>query len=37
MRQSLFATTLGVALTASVCLAFPASADDAQSLAGAFS
>ena len=29
MRQSLFATTFGVALTASVCLAFPVSADDA--------
>ena len=36
MRQSLFATTLGVALTASVCLAFPASADDAQVARGRF-
>ena len=36
MRQSLVATTLGVALTASVCLAFPASADDAQVARGRF-
>ena len=36
MRQSLFATTLGVALTASVCLALPASADDAQVARGRF-
>src|ERR1700685_4692405 len=36
MRQSLFATALGVALTAPVCLAFPASADDAQVARGRF-
>ena len=36
MPQSLFATTLGVALTASVCLAFPASADDAQVVRGRY-
>ena len=36
MRQSLVATALGVAVTASVCLAFPASADDAQVARGRF-
>src|SRR3984885_3136597 len=36
MRQSLFATTLGVALTASVSFAFQASADDAQVARGRF-
>jgi mono/diheme cytochrome c family protein len=36
MHQSLFATILGVALTASVCLAIPASADDAQVARGRF-
>src|SRR6201986_1136782 len=36
MRQSLFATPLGVALTTSVCLAFPASADDAKVVRGRF-
>ena len=36
MRQSRFATTLGVALTASVGLAIPASADDAQVARGRF-
>jgi mono/diheme cytochrome c family protein len=36
MRQSLFATTLGVTLTASVCFAFPASADDAQVARGRY-
>ena len=36
MRQTLFATTFGVALAASVCLAIPASADDAQVARGRF-
>jgi mono/diheme cytochrome c family protein len=36
MRYNLLATTLGVALTASVCLALPASADDAQIARGRF-
>jgi mono/diheme cytochrome c family protein len=36
MPQSLFAATLGAALTASVCLAFPASADDAQIARGRY-
>lgn len=36
MPQSLFATTLGVALTASVCLASPASADDANVARGRY-
>src|ERR1700734_1869030 len=36
MRQSLFATALGVAVTASVCLAFPASAAAAQVARGRF-
>jgi mono/diheme cytochrome c family protein len=34
--QSLFATTLGMALTASLCLAVPASADDAQVARGRY-
>ena len=36
MPQSLFATTLSLALTASVCLAFPASADNAQVVRGRY-
>lgn len=36
MPQSLFAATLGVALTASLCFAFPASADDAQIARGRY-
>jgi mono/diheme cytochrome c family protein len=36
MRQSLFATAIVVALTASACLALPASADDAQVARGRF-
>ena len=36
MPQSLFATPLGVALTASVCLASPASADDAHVARGRY-
>src|SRR5215475_14265209 len=36
MPESLFATTLGVALTALVCLASPASADDAQVVRGRY-
>ncbi len=36
MRHNLLAMTLGVALTASVCLAVPASADDAQIARGRF-
>ena len=36
MHQSLFATTFGVVLTASACLAFPASAEDAQVARGRY-
>ncbi|HSV01147.1 MAG TPA: cytochrome c [Roseiarcus sp.] len=36
MHQSLFAAALGVALTAPLCLAFPASAEDAQIARGRY-